>query len=425
MTDWRRSFVAVSAVCAGLLSSFQGMAQQATATAWPAYTDTLSPYVEHLPGLPADFAEPQLRQEFNKWLFAQHAQALFALLYQDPNYPDFWPVYNQAFNFGFPNPDDAYYMTVVDDAGVYKISGFRGTVRILDFQIGSNMMQPYGMGPLTAAELSAPVADYDIDQGVHFGKGGAFEVILSPVRPPGYKGDWWKLEPKATFILVRQRAYDWLHELDGRLAIERLDKPAIKPRPNAQEIEQKLQQTSAWIENWTKFTLNFGVGMRARGLVNKIENIGQRAGLNKQNYIMGMFDIGPDEALILETEIPKRCHYWSFQLTDEMMSAVDPMNRQTNLNGYTAKLDKDGKFRAVISAQDPGVPNWLDTAGYARGAIVGRWWDCSSTPQPLVTKIKVAQVRQSLPAATPVVTAAQRDAAIRLRRTGAQLRRRW
>jgi hypothetical protein len=147
--------------------------------------------------------------------------------------------------------------------------------------------------------------------------------------------------------------------------------------------------------------------------------------LTTQKFARGFFDINPGEALIYETEVPKKCGYWSIELTDMLWSAIDYMNRQSSLNGYTAKLDKDGKFRAVISATDPGVPNWLDTAAYAKGTIVGRWTDCSSTPTPTVTKVRLADVRKYLPADTLVVTAEARDAEIRLRREGAQLRRRW
>ena len=42
-----------------------------------------------------------------------------------------------------------------------------------------------------------------------------------------------------------------------------------------------------------------------------------------------------------------------------------------------------------------------------------------------MTKVKVAEVRDLLPADTPVVTPEQRDAMIRLRRKGAQMRKRW
>src|SRR3546814_3501739 len=48
------------------------------------------------------------------------------------------------------------------------------------------------------------------------------------------------------------------------------------------------------------------------------------------------------------------------------------VNNHSSLNDAQARVDKDGLFRAVISAQDPGVPNWLDTAGNASGAVQGR-----------------------------------------------------
>jgi hypothetical protein len=79
----------------------------------------------------------------------------------------------------------------------------------------------------------------------------------------------------------------------------------------------------------------------------------------------------------------------------------------------------------VISADDPGVLNWLDTGGRQRGAIVARWWTASSPPEPVVTRVRLSDVRTNLPAGTPAVTAADREASIRLRRKGAQLRTRW
>lgn len=392
---------------------------------WPSFIDDLIPFVEKLPGLPGDFKDPLLRQETLRWLFSQAAQGYFGLIYQDTRYPDFWPVYNQAFNFGFPNPDDAYYMAVVDDDGVYAISGYRESVRMVDFQVCSNLMMAYGLGATSAKQLSPPTSNYNIDQGVEFGDDGSFQVILSAQRPEGYTGDWWKLESGSTFILVRQRAYNWLREVDARLTIERLDVPAIRPRPGAEDIAERLAAFPLWMENWTRLMLDFGVGLRSAGLVNKLGINEQPGGVSLQKYVMGMFDLAEDEALILETDIPETCEYWMFHLTDEMMASIDPMNRQTSLNGHQARLDGDGKFRAVISARDPGVPNWLDNGGYQRGGIVGRWMYSSSYPLPRLAKVKAAEVSSYLPQDTPEVLPAERDKTIRVRRRGAQMRRRW
>jgi hypothetical protein len=71
------------------------------------------------------------------------------------------------------------------------------------------------------------------------------------------------------------------------------------------------------------------------------------------------------------------------------------------------------------------VPNWLDTSGYPSGAIQGRWFDASSAPTPEVKKLKLDAVLAALPADTPRVTPAEREAAIRARRIDAQMRVIW
>ena len=148
-------------------------------------------------------------------------------------------------------------------------------------------------------------------------------------------------------------------------------------------------------------------------------------GISTQRNGEAAFQLAPDEALIIETNMPEKCRYWSIHTMDDHAFLIDWMNRQSNLNGFNAKIDADGVFRAVVSAQDPGVPNWIDNAGYKTGSIQSRWERCTRYPDHTVVKVKVAEVRNYLPAETPVVSAEERDAAIRLRRKGAQMRRRW
>ncbi len=101
------------------------------------------------------------------------------------------------------------------------------------------------------------------------------------------------------------------------------------------------------------------------------------------------------------------------------------MNRQSSLNDAQAHIDADGWFRAVISQLDPGVPNWLDKADYPWGIIQMRLYLANDYPEPTIKKVPVADVREHLPADTPVVTPDERQRAARVRREGAQLRRIW
>jgi len=144
-----------------------------------------------------------------------------------------------------------------------------------------------------------------------------------------------------------------------------------------------------------------------------------------QTYYEGLYDLAGDEALVIETEVPKTCRYRSVLVGDNMYGTIDWINNQSSLNGFQSRLDEDGKLRVVIARRDPGVPNWLDTGGYETGLIQLRWNECDSQPVPATRKVKLSDLRSVLPRSTPVVSAAERDAALRLRREGAQLRSRW
>src|SRR3546814_15046319 len=58
---------------------------------------------------------------------------------------------------------------------------------------------------------------------LHKDASGHFDVILSPTRPAGYGGDWWQLDPKASFLMIRQVSADWTTERDPTISIERTD----------------------------------------------------------------------------------------------------------------------------------------------------------------------------------------------------------
>jgi hypothetical protein len=97
----------------------------------------------------------------------------------------------------------------------------------------------------------------------------------------------------------------------------------------------------------------------------------------------------------------------------------------SSINGATGMPSSDGKIRAVVALEDPGVPNWLDTAGFTEGTLWGRWFDCDSTPLPTIKRVPLGKVREFLPADTPTVEPEQRAIELRDRVRAAQNRRRW
>ena len=397
---------------------------------WRAFIAPLLPLGKDMAKAFPPAQDPQVRAEMFRFMYSQLGAGYMQLVYASPEYPDFIPNWSQVFNNGGNlNPDNVYQFTPIDPDGVYKISGFRGSVRIVDFQVGASPLFSYGKA--NAEKSFGPtLANYDIDS-MTLGKDGAFEFVLSARRPEGYSGDWRQLPPKSDYLLVRQLSYDWINEVDARLAVERLDRPAARPRQTAAEIEAALKSIPEWTERWVKMGIGpregvkpWGEAWGTRDKIVLIDFTKDQGGRATQLYIAGQFDLKPDEALVYEMA-PGQCRYWNLHLGSEMLNTLDFMNRQVSLNGFTAKPDSDGRIRIVISATDPGVANWLDNMGYKAGYIWGRLDTCEHNDTPTIKKISIADVRKYLPADTALVTAEERDAAIRLRRKGAQLRRRW
>ena len=88
------------------------------------------------------------------------------------------------------------------------------------------------------------------------------------------------------------------------------------------------------------------------------------------------------------------------------------MNRQTSLNGHQLRKDADGLVRVVIAHEDPGVPNWLDTAGHLEGILQYRYVWTRNEPAPRVRSVPFEELRRVLPHDTPHVTPAERRCAV-------------
>jgi len=336
----------------------------------------------------------------------------------DVDHPSFVPRLSLFENYLVPNTDTRYLGTVIDGRGVYRLRGERGTVPLIDLAVRS----PY---VLDIHNVTVTYQDYDFDS-LKLDRDGRFDVTLSAERPKGYTGDWWYLDPRAASLSLRIVSDDWGKQVDPRVTIQRIDVPARKPRPTAEEIYRRIALIPAYMEIAAGVWLKHAEGLEKAGWVNKIQILSEVPGrLTGQEYYETIYDFAPDEALIVETSVPKTCRYWSILLADMLGGSLDWSNNQASLNRHSARLDSDGKFRAVLAHVDPGVPNWLDTAGHAKGVIQGRWTFCDSVPVPNVRKIKLTDLRTYLPPDTPRVSPSEREVSLRLRREAEQLRRQW
>lgn len=141
----------------------------------------------------------------------------------------------------------------------------------------------------------------------------------------------------------------------------------MRPRPAAKVLEENLRAIPASAGFIAPPLVDRPALLRAEGYVNKLKAVdfSKMGGLAGQFYFEGAYDLKDDETLIIETPVPDKCTYHSLILTNDIYETTDWYNNHSTLNGSQAPADRDGVLRVVVSARDPGVPNWLDTAGYA------------------------------------------------------------
>ncbi len=357
------------------------------------------------------------RADFYRQIVMSLSFSYFAHFHADPEHPDWAPLWNPVYTLQ-PNPDDIYLYSPVRGDLTYRVQGNRGTVALLIFSLYN------GLRGIVDDDFDLHgIGDVD-DRDLEIAPGGDFEVIFSAERPSGYAGNWAKLPSEARALIVRCRSVDWANERDPELTIECVDVVSPKPRLSPQEILERIRLMAKFPERASGKMLGMQNGIKERVGINTFEPV-HYANLPKQIYWPAVFELDTGEALIIDTELPRVRPYWNIQINDPYFNAVEYVYRLSSINEATAKPSSDGKLRAVIAMEDPGVPNWLDPGGFSEGTIYGRWYDCDSNPVPTIIRVPVAELRHHLPPDTPVVTSHEREAELRGRVRAAQRRRRW
>ena len=362
---------------------------------------------------------PQIMAESMRLLLSGFARASSDALVGDRRHPMFVPELNVAQNIFQPNADTIYKSCLIEKGGSYLLKGDRGTTR---------MMIMAQMGPDTLRTgKHHPVLDQGNFDTLQIDTEGNFEVVISLEKPADHKGDWWPLNPSCEKFMIRIVSCDWGVEREPRFGIARMDVDEAKGRPSTDALHYAFAEMAGITQVCALAFPTHVQELRDEGFLNalKVFDVSQMSGLQGQSYYEGAYELADDEALITEVKIPTAYKYWSIILTNELYETTDWYNNQSSLNDMQGVIDSDRIFRTVISARDPGVHNWLDTAGYESGAIQGRWFGANATPNPSIRKVKFVDVWDYLPAVTKRVSPQERAIALRNRRISAQMRAIW
>ncbi|MBW2423444.1 MAG: DUF1214 domain-containing protein [Deltaproteobacteria bacterium] len=322
----------------------------------------------------------------------------------DRDRPKWLRVQDSFSKWGAENADNHYLTTHIRGDTTYRISGTRGSCFTFLIEVREGFMQ---LGDTRDfANLTAEDVEVDAD--------GRFEIIASPERQPG---NWLPLDPEARQIVIRQYFKDWENEVPATFQIERIDDAGEPPDPLASaEMAGVLDDAAHWVRTSTDFWGTWIPELRARHrpgeIVPAVRYVG---GADDIYYGNDYYRLAESDVMIVELT-PPNARYWAFQLCDLWFVSTDYANRLTSLNDSQLRLDGDGKCRIVVAHEDPGVPNWLDTAGATQGCLQYRYIWTEDNPLPSVRSVPFAKLREALPSDTPTVSPESRRRTLQGRR---------
>lgn len=310
----------------------------------------------------------------------------------DSERPRFSSIVTPARKFLGDNPDSLYQQAVIRGDRAYRITGRKDLQSYISFTIH---------GPDPAGGLNGPVQADMNDDAFTLGADGSFSLVIGP---PGTPGADIELQPDARYVIVRnyylrERSAHVDPDIHVRLDIQPLDDPGPAPVLTDEVLASRLRDANAFLHATTMGLRVFGTPATVPFVSNELNTVGtpwcfrnadvDAAGAVDIYYSSGTFDLAPDEALVMEGTLPPS-RFTNVMLWNVHMQTLEYRSRRSSLNSLQLELGEGDSYRIVVSATDPGVPNWLDTEGHRRGTIFWRFLlpeDQPDTPRCKVVKV--------------------------------------
>ncbi|MEV4123659.1 hypothetical protein [Nocardia sp. NPDC049707] len=308
----------------------------------------------------------------------------------DRDFPFFVQSTGPYTKMGLDNPDTLYFHSYLRPDAEYVVTGTRGTTRDLSFQVLNGNYSP--------VDVPDSLTAFD-DRALDIAADGSYEIRFGPgPAGPGYV----HLAPDSAMLVVREVHSDWATEKSGTIRIQRVDRIGDAPPPLTKDLLTKRYDIAgkmlvSRLNTFLAFPKWFYLNLPVNTLTEPRSTPG---GLTTQFSSVGHYELDDDQAMIIT--VPKSdAPYQGFQLGSMWYLSLDYINHQTSLTADQARVDPDGKIRLVVSERDPGLANWIERTGHARGYLQFRWQrlsrDLKPEDGPTVEMVSVDEVPQRLP----------------------------
>lgn len=337
---------------------------------------------------------------------------------RDPQYPMIHAFCHPTRKLGSDCADFTYQQAWIDGASTYRITGNRGTAPFLNVTVQG--ARPDGPDVLHEPFGDAPEANLSGDQ-LATTASGDFELF---VGGPQRDGNWLPTTQDSRKLFIRQ-GFDRWDETPARLSIERLGMSAPKPVPTPETMISAMEWAGTFVaglmDDWPEYPFTHGGVDEARPNTFPAVRTAEGDALRGRAAAAMHWSLRPDEALIVE--FPAHDGLWMLTNMGAFFTSMDYLYRPVSYTPSRTATDADGVVRIVLAHDDPGCHNWMDTQGFERGNLTYRHM-LDGHPVPLTARlVHRADLADTLPADTTMVTAEQRCEQMQRRFNG--IRRRY
>ena len=311
----------------------------------------------------------------------------------DPERPSFRRIVSPTRKLLGDNPDAIYYEAPVQGDRRYRIRGNTAGATYTSFTVEAG--GEVGGYP-ERTEGAANDTEFDV------AAAGSFELLIGPdvsgkntIKIPK---DARTVTTRSYFETETSMAADPLKRVP--LVIEPVKDPGPAPAPDDASIAAGIRRVSLHLRGTTLGQALHDPKSMPKwaspvpNQFNQPDRPGDMAFAAKDNaYAMAPYVLRPGQALVIEGRFPK-CRFANVVLWNRFLQTYDYASRRISLNRKQTKLSSDGRYRIVLAGSDPGVPNWIDTAGRPSGVVYWRFMlheGTIDTPQARV--VPIAEVK--------------------------------
>ncbi len=295
--------------------------------------------------------------------------------------------------WGIDNPDSVYRVIPISGDERYEIRGRVGRHRMTE-----NYFTLWDANMGTVAVLNGRTMAVDSD--------GSYTVTVDS-SPADGRLNHVQTTPEAHEFYIRDVLLDWGRDDPNHIAVERLGGAPTTP---ARTTDEQADATAAMMAHFANFTgkLSHGVYKMPANHFDLAWSADKVGAMRNQVYVMGRFDLGPDEAFVVDVN-DGGAEYFTVPLGNIWGTTLDIVDRTGSLNKAQSVRNEDGSYTYVISPVDPGVANWIDSDGLTEGILTLRMAEFGEAgPQPdlgahgrVVTLDRLDAEVPSLPAVSP------------------------